>query len=60
MDDITIAKNLLEDKTCDRCKYGSYNKYGKYCYYTLYVNVGGIKEAPKNNTCIEWIEDRGR
>lgn len=59
MDDIKVAKNLLENKTCNRCKYGYINIYGKYCYYSEYVNVGSIKEAPEINTCIKWIEDRG-
>ena len=54
---ISIAKNLLENKTCDNCEYRETAPGNHYC--TLYRQMDsnpylGIAPLPEVNTCEGW------
>lgn len=58
--DVQIAKNLLDGKTCDNCKYKECEM-GEVCYCTLYRQLDsnpylGTAPLPEVNTCEGWIE----
>ncbi len=47
-----IAKNLLIEKTCDKCMYRQSNK----LRVNEYICIGNrIKKLPKVNTCNAWL-----
>lgn len=53
-----IAKNLLEDKTCDNCKYKEYEQGEVYfCSIDRQQDSNpylGTKPIPEENTCERW------
>ncbi|MFW6002115.1 MAG: hypothetical protein ACOCQD_02140 [archaeon] len=53
-----IAKNLLEGRTCDNCRYKECEQ-GDVCYCVLYKQLDsnpylGVRPIPKENTCTKW------
>ena len=59
--DIQIAKNLLENKTCDNCEYKKC-EHGEFCFCTLYRQLDsnpylGTEPLPEENTCFFWKEN---
>lgn len=56
-DTITIAKNLLENKTCDNCEYSSIVKGSEYCWNSKYLDGELIAQdiyIPEVRTCEHW------
>ena len=60
MKDITIAKNLLLNQTCDNCMYRSMVGGSEYCWNSKYIDGQLITRSiciPEIRTCKSWGEE---